>query len=201
MFDSSTEKINIFRNLQNVLAERTEQNTSKRGRLLASHTIKYKMFLWCGLQNDESGEGLFAKNTVAAYNTSATVMNGRLESQYIHLTKNTEVVIYYAAAFCSNNSPCRIAQVDMSKGIIEDVLDLSNGEKLTSQAPIFAKAHGIILVREHIPARAVTIRTILPKLSIPRGVRGGALLLTIEKCSKEIFFLQTFSNGGIKSCR
>ena len=135
--------------------------------------MKYKIFLWRGLRDDESGKGLFAKNPLANCTVSETIMNGRVESQFIHLTKNPETAVYYAAAFSSPHSSCRIAQIDISQINIEHMQDLSNGKDLSFRASIFAKSHEVVLIEEHIPAKAFSVRTISPQLFIPRGVRGS----------------------------
>ena len=173
IFDSLTKEVATEGKLQDMLSEKEKLRKSERECLIANHALKYKMFLWRGLREDETGIGLFAKNPIAEFTASDTVINGRLESQYIHLTKNPEVAIYFSAAFSPYIRPFRIAQVDMSKINIEDVHDLSDGKNLTTQAANFAKSHEVVLVREHIPAKAITIRTISSKLSIPTGVRGS----------------------------
>ena len=159
--------------IQTVLKEKKEHQSLKKKLLFENHAMKYKMFLWRGLRGDETGKGLFAKNPFANCTVPETMTNGRVKSQFIHLTKIPEIAIYYAAAFSTPNSPCRIAQIDISKIDIEDIHDFSDGYDLPNQASRFAKSHKVVLIKEHIPAKAVTIRTIETQLSIPRGVRGS----------------------------
>lgn len=136
------------------------------------------LFLWRGLRYGESGYGgLHAKDPRSNLDAESSVLNS-LATRYIHCSKSPMIAIYYAAAFnpfvSDGHDCCRLAQIDASKLHPDSSLDISDGASLRSpQAKILASTHQIVLIREHIPACAVTYHN-LHDLRVPRGVRGSA---------------------------
>ena len=135
-----------------------------------------RCFIWRGLRADESGRGLFARDPSSKASLEDAVIYNGHSSQYVHLTYNPAVAIYYASAFNEEpSSRCRIAQIDISRISRSHIVDLSSEDKcnmLESERAIhIATENQLVFIYEYIPVSAIISIIDLPD-SIPRGVRG-----------------------------
>jgi hypothetical protein len=178
-FDEEKHSSNLREQLRIACQEAAITNERKRTKFIEVKADQQELFLWRGLRLGESSHrdfGLHAKSPLSNVDAESAVLNGSLASKFIHCTKSPLFAIYYAAAFdpvsSHSNSPCHLAQIDISKLHPESLLDVSSGTNFISpQARDLASSHQIVLIREHIPARAVVIHD-LHKLRVPRGVKG-----------------------------
>uniref|UniRef100_A0A6T5VIP0 Uncharacterized protein n=1 Tax=Leptocylindrus aporus TaxID=1398097 RepID=A0A6T5VIP0_9STRA len=168
----------------------------EREKRLEIYCLSSNLFAWRGLRSDESGRGIFARDP-----TSNLSLNDAVEystpSQYIHLSFDPKVALYYAAASHEDDdAKCQIVQIDLSKIETEHIFDLSSREKCdvltTDRAITVAQNNKLVLVREYIPTNAI-VSVIDVKSIVPRGGRGGLRTYVDDISSKKRVSAQVFS--------